>query len=258
MIFKRAVAKLRAQDWMAIAIELAIVIIGVFAGMQVSDWNQARIEKQQTQRLLEQLVPELRNQVAFFENVKDYYRTTRRYGVAALAGWHGDPRIKADQFVVAAYQASQIYSIGMNAQKLSLTFSGDQINNIGDASLRRKLALVLTADYGPVSNGAVATAYRTDVRRIIPNDIQDQIRAKCGDRPVDNRDVENLYMLPASCLATLDAREVTATAAALRAHPELADELNQHLATIVTYLQDAGDLEEPMRKLENDLEKLSK
>src|SRR5206468_12572135 len=164
MIYKRAVAKLRAQDWMAIAIELAIVFIGVFAGTQVSNWNEARIEKQQTQHLLEQLVPELRNQVAFFENVKDYYRTTGHYAVAALAGWRGDPRIKDDQFVVAAYQASQIYSIGMNAQKLSLTFSGDRLNNIGDAGLRRKLALVLTADYGPVSNTAVATAYRTNVR----------------------------------------------------------------------------------------------
>ena len=37
MIFKLAVAKLRAQGWAAITIEVAIVIIGVFIGMQVTN-----------------------------------------------------------------------------------------------------------------------------------------------------------------------------------------------------------------------------
>jgi hypothetical protein len=39
MIFKRAVARLRAQDCVAITIELAIVVIGVFLGTQVANWN---------------------------------------------------------------------------------------------------------------------------------------------------------------------------------------------------------------------------
>jgi len=40
MIFKRTVAKLRAQDWFAIAVELGIVILGVFIGNWVNDWCQ--------------------------------------------------------------------------------------------------------------------------------------------------------------------------------------------------------------------------
>ena len=35
MIHKRAIAKLSAQDWFAIAIELGIVIVGVFIGTWV-------------------------------------------------------------------------------------------------------------------------------------------------------------------------------------------------------------------------------
>lgn len=41
MIYRRAVAKLRAQDWFAIAIELAIVIVGVFIGNWVNDQREA-------------------------------------------------------------------------------------------------------------------------------------------------------------------------------------------------------------------------
>lgn len=42
MIFKRAVAKLRAQDWTAIAIELVIVTLGVIIALAVQQWAEKR------------------------------------------------------------------------------------------------------------------------------------------------------------------------------------------------------------------------
>ena len=42
MIYKRFVANLRAQNWFAIGVELAIVVVGVFIGTWVANWNQAR------------------------------------------------------------------------------------------------------------------------------------------------------------------------------------------------------------------------
>ena len=40
MIYKRAIAKLRAQDWFAIFVEFAIVVAGVFVGTWVANLNQ--------------------------------------------------------------------------------------------------------------------------------------------------------------------------------------------------------------------------
>ncbi len=45
MIYKRVAAWLRGQDWVAILIELGIVILGVFVGTQVSNWNATRTER---------------------------------------------------------------------------------------------------------------------------------------------------------------------------------------------------------------------
>ncbi|MCL6699508.1 hypothetical protein LZ496_12025 [Sphingomonas sp. NSE70-1] len=42
MIFKRAVAKLRAQDWTAIAIELVIVTVGVLIALAAQQWAEDR------------------------------------------------------------------------------------------------------------------------------------------------------------------------------------------------------------------------
>ena len=45
MIKKRIVRYLRAQDWNAIAIEFVIVAAGVLIGIQVSNWNDGRLER---------------------------------------------------------------------------------------------------------------------------------------------------------------------------------------------------------------------
>ena len=132
MILRRLTENLRAQNWTAITIEFVIVVIGVFVGTQVSNWNQERLEKVATSKMLDQLRPEIQNQFEFFNSARIYYRTTRPYAEQALAGWAGDPQISDNQFVIAAYQASQIYGIGINAQNWALTFGGKEAAGFGE------------------------------------------------------------------------------------------------------------------------------
>ena len=252
MILRRLTVNLRAQNWTAIAIEFVIVVVGVFIGTQVANWNQARLEKAQTQRMLDQLIPELRAELAFFENVEKYYATTRRYADQAMAGWKVGAAMSDNDFVIAAYQASQISGIPINPDSWSLTFGGQQLRNIEDRAVRRNLEVVLTSDYSPVEFTAVATPYREQVRRVIPIEIQDQVRDQCGDRNVKHDGVY-LIVLPARCSLTLDPAKARATAAALRARPELVSELRWHLAAVATYMANVEILEVPMRELQRQL-----
>ena len=91
MILRRLSAELRAQNWTTIGIELAIVIVGVFIGTQVSNWNEGRLQKRQTQRMLEQLRPELALDIDYFESVRAYYAVTKKYADIALAGGIATP-----------------------------------------------------------------------------------------------------------------------------------------------------------------------
>jgi hypothetical protein len=255
MIFHSVVEALRRQNWTAIAIELVIVVTGVFVGTQVSNWNQARVEKAATSRMLVQFAPELQAQIGFFDSARTYYASSRRYADEALAAWAGDRRISDERFVIAAYQASQIYAQGLNAENWTLTFGGGQVRNIEDAQLRRNLELVLTQDYGQVQFAAVATPYREQVRRVIPIHLQDLIRRECGDRQIRN----TLFAeLPATCSLRLPPHEAKSTAAALRTNAELPRELNWHLAAVAQYQESMAALERPIRALHRDLSRLSK
>ncbi len=250
MFLRRMIENLRSQNWTAITLELVIVILGVFIGTQVSNWNQSRLEKADTERLLVQLAPELKFQIDFFDSSRIYYGTTRRFADQALASWGGKRGITDEQFVIAAYQASQIIGIGVNTENWALTFGAEELRNIDDQQVRRNLELAMTLDYGGVQADAVATPYREQVRRVIPIYLQDLIRRECGDRQIRNTFAT---YLPPSCPLQLPPKDAKATAEALRKRSDLAGELNWHLAAVAVFQDNMAVLERPIRALHWDL-----
>ncbi len=45
MILRRLAEHVKAQNWFAVALDFLIVVMGVFIGIQVSNWNAARGER---------------------------------------------------------------------------------------------------------------------------------------------------------------------------------------------------------------------
>jgi len=43
MILRRVIEHVKAQNWTAVALDFVIVVMGVFMGIQVSNWNEARL-----------------------------------------------------------------------------------------------------------------------------------------------------------------------------------------------------------------------
>ncbi|HET9032305.1 MAG TPA: hypothetical protein VFN25_05295 [Dokdonella sp.] len=80
MILRRLTEHLKQQQWTAIGIELVIVVLGVFLGLQVSNWNEERIERQRTTQVLEGLRADMRDYIDVQRTLSD--KATR--GLAAF------------------------------------------------------------------------------------------------------------------------------------------------------------------------------
>jgi hypothetical protein len=72
MILRRVIAHFRKQEWTAIAIDFLIVVLGVFVGIQVSNWNAGRADRVSERNYIVQLRQdlkliqvELRDQIEF-------------------------------------------------------------------------------------------------------------------------------------------------------------------------------------------------
>ena len=64
MILRRIKAHIEKENWFAVFIDFCIVVIGVFIGIQVANWNEARAVKVQETAILDQLKSE-------FTEIKD-------------------------------------------------------------------------------------------------------------------------------------------------------------------------------------------
>ena len=55
MILRRVIQHLKAQSWTAVVLDLAIVVMGVFAGIQASNWNDARSDRKLAQHYVQDI-----------------------------------------------------------------------------------------------------------------------------------------------------------------------------------------------------------
>ena len=244
-MLRRMTHHMKNQSWGSVAIEFVLVVAGVFLGIVAANWNEERLERRETAELLRQLDDELTVYVRYIEGVERYYRSAGRYADTATAAWNGDRSISDDQFVIAAYQASQVNGIGNNTEVWAAIFGADRLRKIDDPVLRQNLAVVMTYDTAIIDLGSVATKYREEVRKTIPEAIQAQIRQHCGDRVIG--DPRLGYALPERCHIALDPALSRTTAARLRARPELAGELHWHRASTANQITQAGFIRDAAR-----------
>ena len=64
----------RDQNWFAVFLDFLIVVIGVFIGIQVANWNGARLEAQQESRLIQRLAVDFERIAADAQRSYDFHQ----------------------------------------------------------------------------------------------------------------------------------------------------------------------------------------
>lgn len=230
MAVRRFREHVATHNWFAVSIDVAIVFIGVFLGIQANNWNEARLadKSSRTDRL--RLIEDLRNNEADFQGRQSFYRDVRRHALAALEGLSSPPGALGEQFLVNAYQASQVRLRPVRRFTYDELVATGRLAGISDRQVREDAAayyLVLKA----VDAGIDVPAYRDRIRREMPYAVQERIKSRCGEQ---RRDVQGaaVHSLPASCTTGLDAPMIAAAVARLRAIPGLDRDLTLYITDI--------------------------
>jgi hypothetical protein len=66
MILSNLATGLKQRDWGTVAVEVLIVVVGIFIGLQVDDWNQARIDRADIAEYMERVQGDLNRDTDFF------------------------------------------------------------------------------------------------------------------------------------------------------------------------------------------------
>jgi hypothetical protein len=94
MLLSSVVQAMRKQDWFTVFVELFVLIIGVFIGLQVDDWNQRRLDRIEEAYYIDRLTRDMRQSLIDQEAALDRADVKFRDSLAVLraleAGSLGD------------------------------------------------------------------------------------------------------------------------------------------------------------------------
>jgi hypothetical protein len=232
MILRRVREHVTHQNWFAVAIDFLIVVIGVFVGIQASNWNQARLERRQGQEYRAMLVDDLETNQHNLAMRKRYYEWVRSEAMKTLAALDGPPSALDGEFLVDAYQASQILPWSLSRNSYDQILAAGQIGLLGDANLRGSISNYYVGSEVTGENLVAVMPYRDVIRRSLPYAAQHQIRTVCGEKIGENARGEAEMTLPEHCTIDFDPALMRKAVDQVRYTPGLALDLNRQLVDL--------------------------
>jgi hypothetical protein len=164
MILRRLSQSLKEQNWMAIGIEFILLVGGVFLGIQVANWNAARVERVRELAYLENVKTDLRLNIA---EIDKYLKVrTRNIESAASILEHFDGKPINDysafnQLGVGIYNWQKFYMTNNTFQEM---LNSGNLAIISDARIKNQL-LDIEALYRKMKSEE--DHYRFDTEKLI-------------------------------------------------------------------------------------------
>ena len=175
--------RLREHDWVAAAIEFVIVVLGILLALQVSNWNQDRVDRERGARLETRLREELISDREAMNEALAFWRKVSEFGVAAMDYSEHASLLEGDAWktVLAYYQASQLYPFELEDTTFLEMRDTGSLALIADESLRKRIA-----DYYRMGGAGLRAnilyhrpEYREEIRGFTPWKIQEYIWSNC-------------------------------------------------------------------------------
>lgn len=179
MFVRRILESVRNRNLSNLTLELFIVIIGVFIGIQVSNWNDERIDQNRAHSYLERIRADLDADIQFFDDRMAFWETVYGFGELGLRYAATGDAGNASRWglLLAYFQASQLAEFYTNSATYDELRSAGALGLIDDLELRDRLARYYTEADNPVLTER--PAYREHIRGLIPLRVQNYIWEQC-------------------------------------------------------------------------------
>ena len=240
MIGRRVIGHLKNQQWTAFGIEFIIVVLGIFIGLRVSNWNQEGTVRRQAANFAERLKTDLREEDWAYQVQIAYSREVLANAQRAASALENATTISDESLLICAYRATQY------KQRLRRRSTYDELISTGTIGLIRDQTLRDTAmrvyNMPTIDNTVregMQSHYREAFRMSVPNDVQRALVKQCGDRYIETGDYSAITgSLDYPCTTGLPEQAIGEAAKALRSNPNLLPYLRLRIADIETRIVD--------------------
>ena len=175
--------RLREYDWTAVVIELLVVVVGILIALEVSNWNQDRLDHGRAEGYYRRLHAELMSDQHSIDTALLFWKRVSGYGEAAIANGETGALVDDSNWktVLAWYQASQLMPFELQDTTYTEMRDGGGLVLIEQEGLRKRLA-----DYYRLSGTGITAnilrldpVYRVQIRGLTPWRVQQYIWSHC-------------------------------------------------------------------------------
>jgi len=225
LVIRRIVQSLKGHHYSTLVIELLVVIFGVFIGIQVSNWNEERIDRSREQSYLERICSDLEADMFNYRDRLRFWKQVSDYGIQGLDYANsGDKKGASDwEILLAFFQSSQLAEFFPSQSTYDELKSSGELGLISDVELRNQLANYYSGANNPLMSER--TVYREHIRGVIPIHIQNYMWESCFAS--DNK---GQYLL--ACASPIEAREAAELVESISANRQLMAELTFWVSTM--------------------------
>jgi hypothetical protein len=219
MILRRIKAHVEKENWFAVGIDFCIVVLGVFIGLQVANWNTQRSDANRGQDYLQRLAEDMVMNRQNLQGRRSTFLEQLDYGTYAIEA-NGAPVTDANAWAIvrAYFQASHAFTLTLQRGTYDEIISSGDLALLGDQALVSELGTLYT--FAGQSTISAIPIYREKLRRIIPLTLQSYFQSECY--VVTDRDIHRLIACPPP---TDDDIDLIALASALQSDTELERDL---------------------------------
>lgn len=232
MILRRIREHVSGHNWFAVSVDLVIVVLGVFLGTQVSNWNAERLAHEAGDTYRARIVRDLENNQSDLASRGAYFIQVRSFALEVLGDLDRSAPISDEQFLIAAYQATQIYPRPLTRGAYDEIQSVGALDTLGSVTTRDNVANYYVAVETSEATFRNVPPYREIVRRAIPYRVQARIREACAEVMTTATTGLARLTLPETCTLGMDRSELAQAAARVRATPGLALDVTRLLADL--------------------------
>lgn len=226
MLLRRVIHHFKNQEWTAIGIDFVIVVIGVFVGIQVSNWNSERADEARAHAYLARIGADIDADLSTYQDRLGFWKGVSAYGATGLTYAETGNAKDATQWdlLLAYFQSSQVAEFYTTDATFEELKSAGELGLIKDTHFRNALAQYYSSDANPALSER--PRYREHIRGIIPLDIQNYIWSNCYSS--DKASIQK--MLP--CKSPLDEKQAAAIVDEIRNDKALMAELRYWMSTM--------------------------
>ena len=231
MVIRRIRDHVAEHNWFAVAVDVGIVVLGVFLGTQVNNWNEERQDIQQGHDYRLRLIDDLGDNAQDMADRRNYYSAVRDHAKRALAALTAPGTSTEAKFLIDAYEASQITPRKTKRFTYDEMIARGALQWVGDAKLREQISnYYIGVETGGVAFNAVPP-YREHIREVMPIEAQDAVRRDGPQQVYFTAEGAVQARLAQNCTTLrLDPATAAAAAATVRAEPGLQKDLTRLIA----------------------------